>query len=277
MPVSFQRKDSQMIDLHCHILWGVDDGARDKTQALEMAQVAAADGLTGIVATPHDVEGLYSFKPQEIIKMVEDLKTGLAGEGIPLELYPGSEVALDLNLEVRYAAGELLTLAGKGRHILVELPAAEIPSYTDAMLYRLQVKGLTPVLAHPERNQGVLQKPHWLGEVVERGVLVQLSAPSITGLFGPQVQKRALDFVRRGWVHFVASDAHSAGRRRPSLTGARVLLEKMLSREAVEWIFEKNPRLVVEGKEVGKFAGDLWLKEKGLWCLLSKGKVKGFL
>ncbi|MEW5921584.1 MAG: CpsB/CapC family capsule biosynthesis tyrosine phosphatase [Bacillota bacterium] len=251
-----------MIDTHCHILPGLDDGALDEEHSLEMARAAVSDGITGIVATPHDIPGLYSFDVDKVNEKLAILNNRLEKEGIKLLLYPGSEVALAPELEHRHANNGLLTIAGKGRHLLVELPTEEIPPYAGDVFYKLQLRGLTPVIAHPERNLAVLQQPAWVQEMMERGMLIQLSAPSITGLFGKKVQYLAGELARRGWVHLVASDAHSAGKRGPRLHMARKTLGGFLTAEALSWLFDTNPQLIVDGREVKQFEEGYWLKRK---------------
>jgi len=258
-----------MIDTHCHILPGLDDGPPDEGHALEMARVAVADGITGIVATPHDIPGLYPFDGDKVNEALSRLKKGLEREGISLPLYPGCELALAPDLERRHAGKGLPTMAGKGRHLLLELPLEEIPPYTEDVFYRLQLRGLIPVIAHPERNLAVLQQPAWLREILERGILIQLSAPSITGLFGKKVQNLAEELACRGWVHFVASDAHSAGKRGPRLQPARKTLGEFLTAGALDWLFNTNPRLIVDGHDVKPFAGGDWLKKRTPFARLS--------
>jgi len=268
-----------MIDTHCHLLPGVDDGAGDEQEALQMARLAAAGGITGIVVTPHDLPGLYGLPPGIIRERVAALQQSLQEAGIDLKLYPGSEVALAPDLPLRYARGELLTLADSGRYILVELPLAEIPPYTGDVLYRLQVSGLVPVIAHPERNGGVLQNPAWAGDMVERGMLLQLSAPGITGLFGRQVQGLALELVRRGWVQLVATDAHSAKKRPPDLVGAKRTLENLLLPEALELLFNTNPSRIISGLDMERLEGGGGLHEKPLKRFFGKffsGKRRNF-
>jgi protein-tyrosine phosphatase len=263
-----------MIDTHCHILPGLDDGAPDEAHALEMARVAVADGITGIVATPHDIPGLYPFDGEKANEALSRLKNGLEREGISLSLYPGCELALAPDLERRHAGKALPAMAGKGRHLLLELPLEEIPPYTEDVFYRLQLRGLIPVIAHPERNLAVLQQPAWLREMLERGILIQLSAPSITGLFGKKVQNLAEELARRGWVHLVASDAHSAGKRGPRLQAARQTLGEFLSAGALDWLFDANPRLIVDGHDLKPFAGGDWLKKRTPFSRLSALRKK---
>ncbi|HAP31845.1 MAG TPA: hypothetical protein DCQ14_02130 [Firmicutes bacterium] len=265
-----------MIDTHCHILPGLDDGAPDEGHALEMALVAVADGITGIVATPHDIPGLYPFDGDKANEALARLKNELEREGIKLSLYPGCEVALAPELERRHADKGLPTIAGKGRHLLLELPLEEIPPYAEDVFYKLQLKGLIPVIAHPERNLAVLQRPAWVREMVERGILIQLSAPSITGLFGKKVQNMSEELARRGWVHLVASDAHSAGKRGPRLQAARQTLGGFLTAGALGWLFDTNPRLIVDGQEVKPFAGGNWLKKRMPfgWLAGPRGKAR---
>jgi len=257
-----------LIDTHCHLLPGFDDGADTLEAAVAMAKAAAEDGITAVIVTPHYITGLYQPEAETIRRAVSGLQQHLRSLGIALELYSGCEAALDPDLPRWCREGRILTLADRGKHILVELPATDVPVYTEEVLYQLQLAGLTPVLAHPERNAGIQRDPGWLAEMVERGVLVQITAASLTGHFGRTVQRVARQLVRDGTVHLIATDAHSLGGRGPRMKPAFQALEPVLTDEALGWLFYDNPTAIVEGRNVLPFTGGCWLRKRSLWTRL---------
>ncbi len=239
-----------MIDLHCHLLPGLDDGARDLEEAVAMATMAVADGIRGVVATPHYFRGGYMPQTAAVAAAAEELRAALGKAGVKLRLYCGMEAYLAPELASMAVAGEVLTLGESGRYLLVELPFAEVPIHAGYSLGRLLGKGFVPVLAHPERTAGL--KVEVLRDWVEQGALVQLNAGSLGGVFGRSVKRFAWEILRAGLGHCVASDAHSARARLPRLSPARKLVAQVGGEEAAELLFAVNPALVVKGKDVGR-------------------------
>lgn len=235
-----------MIDLHSHILPGLDDGAADLKEALAMAGIAVADGITIMVATPHVETGLYDHSRETILAAVEELRGRLQENGIPLELLPGAEYRLEPDLPGRLQRGELLTINDGGRYLLVELPAALVPEYTARVFYELQLQGVTPVIAHPERNHTLTRHPSILYELVARGAVVQLTAGSFAGGSPTAAAARAL--LARGCVHLVASDAHNSHKRPPRLTEACQELEKLAGQARSAELVRGNPLRVLQGR-----------------------------
>lgn len=222
-----------MVDLHCHILPGRDDGAEDLDEALEMSRLAVADGITDLVATPHAQDGLHDNCSTEVRSAVERLQAELDRQGIPLRLHPGMEVHLHVELLANLDAGQLLTFCDGHKHLLLELPALSIPSCTEAILYELQVLGVTPIIAHPERNLALQEHPERLAEWVADGSVAQLTGGSLLGKFGRAAQQAAEVMVRHDWAHLIASDGHSAERRRPQLEAAYERLAQLTSRDTM--------------------------------------------
>jgi len=241
-----------MIDIHAHILPGLDDGPGDRETTLEMARIAAADGIKGIIATPHVATGLYEHSREEIANAVSQLKKTLALEKISIDIYPGAEYMLEPELPAKLQAGQLMTLNDTGKYLLIELPFSSFPPFTGQVLFEIMLCGVKPVLAHPERNEEIQRKPHLLKSLWEKGVLVQVTSGSITGLFGERVQALSKSFLRRGYVHFVASDAHSSRGRTPVLGKAVEILNREVAGDIAGLLTEINPGLLVEGKPVKK-------------------------
>ncbi|HNX29780.1 MAG TPA: phosphotransferase [Syntrophomonadaceae bacterium] len=235
-----------MIDIHVHILPGFDDGAADIDTAREMAAMAVANGIHTVIATPHVISGVSEHNSWEIATAVEELNLLLTQKDIALKVCPGAEYYLEPDLPARQAAGELLTL-NNSKYLLIELPAAQVPVYTEQVLYELQLQGITPVIAHPERNNGFITKPKLLGELIKKGNLSQITTGSVTGLFGQTVKKTALFFLRQGWGHVIASDAHSNIRRIPELLTAAGELKKIGGDQFSQSLLIDNPLSIMEG------------------------------
>ena len=207
------------VDLHVHILPGMDDGAADVDQALEMARLAQGDGIECLVATPH-VPGLAAHDARPAIqRAARELEALIQKAGLLPLVLPGAEVAIDLEIVEQARAGRTVTLAG-GRYLLLELPMAAYPLYTEEVIFQLQLSGLSVILAHPERNPRVQEHPERLIPLVQRGVLLQLTAASILGEFGPAARRTSEYFLRGNMAHVIASDAHGGRYRRPVLSAA---------------------------------------------------------
>ncbi|MGR6836821.1 tyrosine-protein phosphatase [Syntrophomonas erecta] len=236
-----------MIDIHTHILPAIDDGAADKETSLEMARMAVADGIEYLAATPHVLEGPYINSKENILTRLNKLKQDLHQAGIPLKVLPGAEYYLDPDLPEALAKGELVTINQAGKYLLVELPGAFIPPYTSQVLYELQIQGITPIIAHPERNRGFIRNHKLLRELVSRGMLTQITSGSVTGMFGKMVKRMALNYIEEGLGHLLASDAHSINGRSPRLSGAVQELKHRFSVSFVETLVYDNPYKVISG------------------------------
>ena len=220
-----------MIDLHAHILPQLDDGAASEKEAREMAAIAAQCGITCLVATPHFIEGSFEPSPGAILEKVQRLNAFAREQGLNITILPGMEVALNPRIPQWLEGKRLLTLGGTSRCLLLEMPVMEIPPYTDALLFQLQIKGIIPVLAHPERCRPLSENPAWLLEAVKRGARVQITGDSLAGRFGKTVQRVASFLAEAGAVHALGSDAHSSRDRRPDLRRAARVLEEMLGKQ----------------------------------------------
>ena len=209
-----------MIDLHCHILPGTDDGAEDIDESLDMARVAAADGIHTLVATPHVGNGVYAPTPENVDDAVAVLQRVLNQHRIPLKIIAGAEMHLRPGLRDLYRSGRGPTIGGNGRFMLLELPVHAVPPGASELIFSFKMDGITPILAHPERNTAIQQDPDILLQLVETGALVQVTAMSVTGAFGSRAGACAARLLKRRLVHVIASDAHDADYRRPALTAA---------------------------------------------------------
>ena len=241
-----------LIDIHTHILPGLDDGVQSDEEALNTAKQALNQGITHIVATPHVNPSIYQYKPILIPAKVFVLQSALDEEKVAIRILPGAEYCLEPQLLLKLARGELLTINGCGKHLLVELPKLHLPDYAELLLFELQLNGLTPILAHPERNAILAQHPEKLENLVQRGILVQITAGSLTGLFGKEVMTASEVFVRRGMVHFIASDMHGHGKRLLAMADAKNKLKRLVGERKANRILLDNPLLVLKGERIAE-------------------------
>jgi protein-tyrosine phosphatase len=237
------------VDIHCHIVPGIDDGARDWDESLAMAQLAAADGTATIIATPHQL-GSYSRNHGNVIRQrVAELSQRLTNAGVPLNVLPGADIRVDDGLVEQILSGDVLTLGDHGRHVLLELPH-DLYLPLESLVERLSRHNIVAILSHPERNEGILRRPNVLQTLVEAGCLLQITAGSLCGSFGEACQRLAESLVECGLVHFVASDGHGAKSRRPLLRHAYERVNELIGFEAATALCCGNPSLVAAGQSV---------------------------
>jgi protein-tyrosine phosphatase len=234
-----------MIDLHCHILPGVDDGPQDWPASLEMMTMAASAGTTVMVATPHSHDGWRGGAAHREIRLLSrEAERRARQAGLALEILPGNELYIQPGLPAQLRAGSWLTL-GRSCTVLLELPFSIWPRVTEALIFELQVEGYTVLLAHPERYHAVIDNPNLLLNLVERGVYIQVTTTSITGLFGAKVRETARLLVEHDLCHVLASDSHTAGRRHPRLDEAHAILCEWIGEEAANRLVWANPRALL--------------------------------
>lgn len=201
-----------VIDIHSHILPGVDDGAKTEEDSIAMAHAAVEQGIHTIIATPHHLNGTFENEKSSILTSVSILQELFVQENIPLTVLPGQEIRLNGNMIEDTEKGKLLTL-NQSKYIFVELPTAEVPRYTNQMMYNLQMAGYKPIIVHPERNEMLLEHPSMLYDLVQKGTITQVTAGSITGHFGKPIQKFTQQIIEANLTHFIASDAHNTTTR----------------------------------------------------------------
>jgi protein-tyrosine phosphatase len=235
-----------VIDLHAHILPGLDHGPGDWAEALEMCRIAVADGTTTLAATPH-VSEVFPNSPQRIAAAIDELRLRLEGAGIPLTVVAGG----DYHIRPDLSPGNVLTLGGNGRYFLLEFPYQVLPPRADAFVKVLLDRGLLPIVTHPERTASLQRDWQKLEPLVKAGALVQVTAGSLLGEFGPAATAAATRFLKKGWVHLLASDAHWARERTPRLAGGRAAAARIVGEDAARALVERNPRAVLEGRDLG--------------------------
>ncbi|HCE11653.1 MAG TPA: tyrosine protein phosphatase [Enterococcus sp.] len=202
-----------MIDLHCHILPGVDDGAEDLEASIAMAEKAISQGITHILCTPHHNNGKYRNPKSEVISLVSFLQSELDKRQLPLTVLEGQEVRITGDLIEDIQQDNILFTDLDDTYILIEFPTMEVPTYTEQLFFELLQMGKTPVIVHPERNAHFRKDPNHLIPFLDMGCLTQLTAPSYVGTFGKDIQKTAKQMIEHNLVQMVASDAHGVKKR----------------------------------------------------------------
>lgn len=239
-----------MIDLHSHVLPGIDDGAPDLETAVAMCRLAAADGTHVLVATPHQQATGGRVTNELIRRLVGELQQAVDAAGIVLRIVPGADVRLSSAIGSAVALGQVMTIDGAGRYLLVEPPDFVVPRVFAMTLATVRGHGVTPIITHPERYLNIQLAPNLLLPLAQAGHVVQVTAGSLTGEFGDPVRRCAVTLVRRRLAHVVASDAHSATVRAPGLSLARRVVEKLLPPEEVVAMFDTRPARILAGEPV---------------------------
>ncbi|UKS64976.1 tyrosine-protein phosphatase [Rossellomorea marisflavi] len=240
-----------MIDIHSHILPGIDDGAQSYTDSIILAEKALSEGIHTILATPHHRNGKYENVKEDILQRVEELNKTFQEQGIALKVLPGQETRIYGEMVEDYRKGELLTLNNGSQYLFVEFPSSSVPGYAERLLYDLQNEGLIPIIVHPERNAELMERPDKLYNLVKNGATTQVTAASLTGYFGKNIQKFSQQMIEANLVHFIASDAHNVKNRTFKMAEALEMTEKQYGIDMVDY-FIKNAELLIEGKNIYK-------------------------
>jgi len=241
-----------VIDLHCHILPGLDDGAPDLAAALAMARMQVADGVTDVVATPHMFDGTYEASREAAEGALRDLREALLREGIPLRVHPGSDCHLDPRVLDTAERNNVISV-DNGPYLMIEFPHEMVPPRIDESLFRLRALGLRPVLTHPERNrelQAAGASDRIAAWRTAHGLLTQVTASSLTGAWGKRAQAAGQDLLRRGLCDVIATDAHRPDWRPPCLSAGRDAAAAIVGDDAARRMVLDVPGKVLRGEVV---------------------------
>jgi len=241
---------AEMIDLHCHILPGLDDGPRTMEESIRMCRIACHDGIRTVVATPHTLNGVYQNGRLATLNKLEELNAELRTyhSELHLTILPGSDVHLCETTLEKVNQCEAVTIGNRGKYILVELPPNAIPFQAERILFQLLARGITPVISHPERNLEIGTRPGRYCEMIKMGCLGQVTAMSLTGDFGPRVRQGAMRLLKSNLVHLIATDAHSGDGRPPILSTAVKAASKVIGKEEAIRMVTEYPHAILEGR-----------------------------
>ncbi len=238
-----------MVDIHCHILPGVDDGAKNWEIAVDMCRMAGYDGIEHIVATPH-ANDVYAYDRDQHARTLDELREKIGGKP---ELTLGCDFHFSYdNIQDALAHPHRYTI-GETKYLLVEFSDYSIPPMAMEGFFHLQTAGLMPIITHPERNPILQAHPEMVLDWVENGALVQVTANSLTGHWGDRAKRVARGLLERDAVHVVATDAHDLKNRPPLLSAARHALTQLRNAEVARALVEENPRAIVQGQELPYF------------------------
>ena len=236
-----------MIDLHCHFLHGIDDGAQNLAESLALARAAVADGITACAVTPHVHPGRYDNHRKLIELHTQAYQTALNDAGIPLRVFAAGEVRLCPEALDMMLAGDvpMLGTVNGCKVVLLELPHSHIPAGSLRFVEKLLSLNIRPLIAHPERNKDVMDAPERILPFVDSGCWLQVTAGSVTGDFGPRAQRVALQLLEDDHVHLLASDAHNLDARAPGLSAARAAVARHWGDDAAHLLVHKRPARIL--------------------------------
>lgn len=237
-----------IFDIHCHILPGVDDGARNESSTDRMLRIAASEGIDIIVATPHFAYGREKEEVEEIKRKYAEVRTWWKKRGAEKEMYLGNELFYSEGIIEALQDGSALTMNGT-KYVLVEFPIYTEFSYVQRAIQKLQYAGYIPVIAHVERYE-YLRKKGCIEELVRMGAYMQVNASTITGKHGIFAKHQVMQWIRQGLVHFIATDAHDSRERRPEIDKCAAYLKKKLGVSRTHRLLCNNPQRMLKGEEL---------------------------
>ena len=238
-----------MIDMHCHILPDVDDGAECMHDSIAMALIAKEQGIKKIIATPHYHPEFRYLKGEQLKEVYENFKQELKENKIDIEVYMGNEIYFTSNLIENIEDLDFFSL-NNSKYVLVEFPPTNFPLNLCNVVYELKQKGFVPVLAHVERYVKIHDDPEIIYDCIKTGAIIQINSSSLMGKNGKELQKLCNILISRNMVHLVSSDAYSSGRRRPLLKDAYEYIEKKYSKAIADDLFINNAECIIQNKDI---------------------------
>lgn len=238
-----------MVDLHCHLLPGVDDGSKSMAISLRLAKEATEKGVTHALLTPHHMNGRYVNHKQDVIRRTKEFQEQLRSHDIPLTVFPGQEVRINGQLLKALDEDDILFADTGNRYLMLEFPDDDVPHYTNQMIFDLQQRGVTPVIVHPERNTKIMTQPDLLYQLLGKGCLSQITASSYVGTFGKKVENFSRQLIEAGQGYVFASDAHDLPGRKYEMGQAFDKLQHEFGQELVNQ-YQQNARSIINGESI---------------------------
>lgn len=232
-----------MIDIHSHLLFGVDDGPETMEGTMRLIEAAVQEHISHVIVTPHAYSPKYHVEVPEIESQVRLIQDIIHAAHIDLTLSTGQEVRIHEDLVRNLRNKDILTLAGS-RYLLLELPTQHVPAYTTNIVHALLEMDIIPIIAHPERNKGIAENPHRLEKLVRQGALAQVTAGSVAGHFGKTVQKLSMQLIESNLIHTYGSDAHHIVTRPFLFNKGLDVVAKKLGHDTVDMLLVNNQRIL---------------------------------
>jgi len=236
-------------DMHSHILYGVDDGPERIEQSIKLLELAVKDGITHIIATSHAYHPQFDTSYVEVNNQVNNLNNECVTRGIPVEIFTGQEIRINDQTALNLMSGEALSLANS-KYVLIELPSQGIPPYTTHIIQQILNQNRIPIIAHPERNRSIVEKPSRLAKLVQHGALAQVTAGSLAGNFGKTIQRTAVQLIDAHLIHTYGSDVHNDTTRPFLFNKGLNYLEKLKKHDYVDILLENNARILTNDEMI---------------------------
>ncbi|MGL5717463.1 MAG: tyrosine-protein phosphatase [Paraclostridium sp.] len=249
-----------MIDIHCHILPGVDDGSTGLSESIEMAKIASSEGIKKIVNTSHYHFDFKYKKGNELKSILNEFNKVLKDENINIEVILGNELYYTEDLIGKLDELDFFTI-NDSRYLLIEFSPINLPKNLEDVVYEIRLKKYIPILAHVERYKDIQDNPNLIYDLIKEGALIQVNASSILGKNGKEAKEVSEILIRNDMVHFIGTDAHSSTKRRPLLKEAYMYIKDNYSEEKADLLFKTNAGLVIENLDIN-IEGPIKYKEK---------------
>ena len=248
--INVLRRNLSMYDIHSHVLPGIDDGAVDIEASIEICRAAFEEGITTIVATPHYISGESEIEKSKLLTYISLINQELKTEDIDLLVLPGMEIYITPNLYELYQQGKIITLNCKN-YMLIELPLYNsLPAYLYNVIFNLEIKGIKPVIAHPERCKAVIDHPSIVNSLIDKKCIIQVNSGSIEGLYGKDAQRTANYLLENNMVHVIASDCHSIKGRKSLLKDSYNIVAKKYGARVAQDLFVANAYRIISGESI---------------------------
>ena len=253
-----------MVDLHCHLLPGIDDGSKSMEISLRLAREATENGVTHALLTPHHMNGRYVNHKQDVIRRTREFQKQINDHNIPLTVFPGQEVRINGQLLEALDKDDILFADTAGKYMMLEFPDDDVPHYTNQMIFDLQQRGIIPVIVHPERNTRIMAEPSLIYQLLEKGCLSQITASSYVGTFGKKVENFSRQLIEAGQGYVFASDAHDLPGRKYEMRQAFRKLQQEFGVDLAKQ-YQQNAKLIINGEGVPLNNVQLIKKKKHFW------------
>lgn len=252
-----------LVDLHCHMLPNVDDGASDMATAIKLARTAEEQGISHLLLTPHHMDRQFTNGKDSVMEKTDKFQACINQAGIALKVYPGQEVHLTGELIQAVDNDEIIFMDPANRYLLLELPHDDIPVYTSNIIFELISKGIVPVIAHPERNQAIQADPEKIYQLVSQGCLTQLTCSSYLGTFGKEIQTLSEQMLQANLATVFASDAHNFSSRKFLMKEAFEKLQRKNQSQAQT--LQENAKNILNGEAISPLEIDHIKRKKKFW------------